>query len=358
MNDDVSYIKETLRLAKKGIGWTNPNPLVGAVIVKNGKILGKGYHHKIGNPHAEIEALRSTTEDITGATIYINLEPCSHFGRTPPCAEAVIKSGLTRVVFANTDPNPKVAGKGMRLMQKAGIEVISGVLEEEAWFLNEAFFTFHEKNRPFVAIKFAASLDGKIATKTNDSKWITNKKARRMARKLRSHYQAILVGSNTVIHDDPHLGTRQRGKKEPLRIILDSTLSVPLESQVLRDTNVLIATTERADKKKKRALQKKGIGILEFTGNKIPLPELLQKLREKDIISVFVEGGGSVLGSFVDTGLVDKVYAFHAPIIVGGKEAISAVQGNGSETIQQSLHLKKIYHKLFEDTLLTIGYTN
>ncbi|MBI2335133.1 bifunctional diaminohydroxyphosphoribosylaminopyrimidine deaminase/5-amino-6-(5-phosphoribosylamino)uracil reductase RibD, partial [Candidatus Daviesbacteria bacterium] len=270
MNQDLKFLKETLKLAKKGLGRVSPNPMVGAVIVKNGQIIGKGYHKKFGFPHAEIEALKNCRENPRGATMYVNLQPCSHFGKTPPCIDAIIKAGIKKVICCSLDPNPKIHGK-------AGIEISAGVLEKEARKLNEAFFTFHEKKRPFIAIKFAASLDGKLATRTGDSKWITNEKAREYARSLRARYQAVLVGKNTFLKDQPHLGVRIKGKKDPLKIVL-------------------------------------GLSI-----NPKNIQDLLSILYKKEIISVLVEGGGKTLGSFIDAKVVDKVYAFHAPIIIGGE---------------------------------------
>lgn len=325
-------MQKVLRLAKKGQSWTFPNPMVGAVIVKNGKAIGEGYHHKVGEFHAEIEAMRQGRTLTQGATLYINLEPCSHFGRTPPCADAIIASGIIRVVCSTLDPNPKVAGKGIEKLKQAGIDVTGGILEKEAKKLNEAFFTFHTKKRPFVAIKFAASLDGKIATSTGDSKWITNEKARMFARRLRGEYQAILVGVNTVLKDNPNLGTRIRGLKDPIRIILDPHSKIPKDAQVLRDNNIIIINKQ------------------------ITIPRLLEMLKEKEIISVLVEGGGKTIGGFVDAGLVDKVYAFHAPIIIGGEKSVNSVSGNGFATIQKSLHLKDITFKKIDDTVLTVGY--
>ncbi|MBI2018424.1 bifunctional diaminohydroxyphosphoribosylaminopyrimidine deaminase/5-amino-6-(5-phosphoribosylamino)uracil reductase RibD [Candidatus Daviesbacteria bacterium] len=328
---DEFFINETLKLAKKGVSWTYPNPMVGALIVKGGRMIGKGYHKVFGLPHAEIEALQKCKENPKGATLYVNLEPCSHFGKTPPCVDTIIQAGITRVVCATLDPNPKVRSFGLAKLQKAGIEVLVGVLESEARTLNEAFFTFHEKKRPFIALKFAASLDGKIATRTGESKWITNEKARKYARSLRGQYQAVLVGINTVLKDNPHLGVRMKGKKDPLRIILGQRVQIPDDAQVLRDQNVLIIKAKK-------------------------IHDLLSVLREKEIISILVEGGGSVLGSFVDAKVVDKVYAFHAPILVGGKKAISAIAGQGVQTISQSIHLKNLSYKRFDDNLLTIGY--
>lgn len=331
MNQDIHFLKETFKLAKKGLSWTNPNPMVGAVIVKNGQIIGKGFHKKAGLPHAEIEALSDLKEDPKGATLYVNLEPCVHWGKTPPCADAIIKAGIKRVVCATKDPNPKVAGKGLALLKKAGIETSVGSLENQARKLNEAFFTYHEKKRPFVAVKFAASLDGKIATRTGDSKWITNQKAREYARGLRSEYQAVLVGVNTIIKDDPHLGVRIKGKKDPLRVVLGSKQQIPRDSQVLRDQNILFIPAKK-------------------------IPDLLAALYKKEIISILVEGGGKTLGRFVDSGLIDKVYAFQTPVLIGGKEAIS-IGGKGAQTLKEALYLKNISFKKFGDNLLTIGYT-
>lgn len=353
---DKFFIKEAHKLAKKGLGWTNPNPMVGAVLVKNGKIIGKGYHKKIGLPHAEIEALKASYENPQGSTLYLNLEPCSHFGKTQPCVDAIIKARISRVVCATLDPNSKVSGKGVDKLKKAGIDVLVGILEDEARLLNEAFFTFHTKKHPFIALKFASSLDGKIATKTGDSKWITSEKARGFARSLRSKYQAVLIGVNTVIYDNPHLGVKDKTKKDPLRIILDPKLRISIDCQVFRDNNVLIATTSMASDKKINLLNQKGISILVFKSKQIPLKDLLAYLKDQEIISLLVEGGGKTLGSFVDEKLFDKVYAFYAPIIIGGEKAVSITQGEGASFIKESIHLKNISHKYFDDNFLLIGY--
>src|SRR3989338_808418 len=350
------FIRKTFHLAKQGMGWTSPNPMVGAVIVREGGIIGHGFHRRVGCPHAEIEALKSAKEDVTGATLYVNLEPCSHYGRTPPCVDAIIKSGIKRIVCSSLDPNPKVHGQGITKLKQAGIDVTVGILENEAQSLNEAFFTFHQKKRPFVAIKFSGSLDGKIATKTGDSKWITCEKARSFARNLRSQYQAILVGINTILRDDPHLGVLVIGKRDPLRIILDSTLKIPLQSQVLRDSNVIIGTTAKASKQKVKQLKGKGIDIIMFDDTTTPIKDLLSELRKREIISLLVEGGGSVLGSFVQSCLVDKLYAFHAPILIGGRSAVSAIEGEGIGLIKDAIRLKNITYKKLDDTFLTVGY--
>lgn len=331
MDEDILFLRETLVLARKGLSWTYPNPVVGAVVVKNGKVIGKGYHKRIGLAHAEIEALNNCKENPRGATLYINLEPCIHFGKTPPCVDSIIRAKIKKVVFSTFDPNPKVNGQGFKKLQKANIEVLTGLLEFEARKLNEAFFTFHTKNRPFIAIKFAASLDGKIATYTGDSKWITNEKARKFARKLRDEYQAVLVGINTVLKDNPHLGVRMKGKKDPLRVIIGSRSQIPDHYSVFRDKNVLII-------------------------NPKSIEDLLSLLKEKEIISVLVEGGGKTLGKFVDAKKVDKIYAFHAPIIIGGERAISAVEGKGFKALSEAVCLKDVSYKKFGDNILTIGY--
>ena len=351
---DAKYLEMTLRLARKGLGRTFPNPMVGAVVVKHDRIIGQGYHRKAGSAHAEVEALAAAGARAKGATLYVNLEPCNHFGRTPPCADVIVAAKIKRVVCCTRDPH-KAARGGIEKLKRAGIAVSFGRLEQEARDLNEAFFTFHETHRPFVAIKFAASLDGKIATYTGDSKWITNERARACARTLRAHHQAILVGINTVLKDDPHLGVRLKNRPDPVRIILDSTLRIPVKSKVLRDTNVLIFTTKRASRKKKRLLAGRGIEVVE-TRSRINVEALMRELYKRGIISVLVEGGGDVLGSFVDARCVDKVHAFHAPILIGGETAKSAVRGRGASSIQQALRLTRVTRKIFGDSMLVSGY--
>jgi diaminohydroxyphosphoribosylaminopyrimidine deaminase/5-amino-6-(5-phosphoribosylamino)uracil reductase len=352
---DEKYMLEALRLAKKGMGWTFPNPMVGAVIVKNNKIIGRGYHKKIDMPHAETEAFTSATEDPAGATMYVTLEPCSHFGRTPPCVDEIIEKGITKIICAIVDPNYKVHGTGLKKLKDAGIQVETGLLTDKARLLNEGFFTFHQKRRPFITLKFAASLDGKIATRTGDSKWITNEKERAYARSLRAEYHAILVGINTVLQDNPNLGARQIGKKDPLRIILDSTLKIPMNSDVLRDNNVLIVTTKKADEKKLEDLQKKPIAVLRFQNDIISIPDLMKELYKKEIVSIFIEGGAETLGSFADAKIVDRVYACYAPIIIGGRGAVSAVKGEGVAKVLDALHLHDIHIKKFDDNFVVIG---
>ncbi|MBI2597033.1 bifunctional diaminohydroxyphosphoribosylaminopyrimidine deaminase/5-amino-6-(5-phosphoribosylamino)uracil reductase RibD [Candidatus Daviesbacteria bacterium] len=343
---DEDYLRECINLAKKGMGHTFPNPMVGSLIVKDAAVIGEGYHKKAGFPHAEIEALKSCKGNAKGATLYVNLEPCVHFGRTPPCAPAIIKAGISKVICANIDPNPRVSGQGIAALKQAGIEITEGVMEKEARELNEAFFTYHIKKRPFVAIKFAASLDGKLATETGDAKWITNQQSRRFARTLRGQYQGVCVGINTVLVDDPHLGVRTKGFKDPFRIILDSTLRIPLQAKVLRDRQVLIITTNLANQTKLGKLQEMGFDVIIFD-EKIAVSKLLNILYQKEIISVLVEGGRSVLDSFIKAKVVDKVYAFHAPLLIGGVKSI-----------KEATRLANISFKELDKDLLTIGYNH
>lgn len=351
---DEFYLKETFRLAKKGLGWTNPNPMVGAVIVKNGKIIGKGYHKKVGLPHAEIEAINLSKTNLKDAIMFTNLEPCCHFGKTPPCTSAIIKAGITKVVCSTLDPNQKVAGQGVIKLKKAGIEVLTGILEDEARILNEAFFTFHLKKRPFIALKFASSLDGKLASKEGDSKWITNEKSRQFVRKLRSKYQAVCVGIKTVLKDDPHLGVRIKGKKDPVRIILDPSLQIPLNAKALRDKNVIIMTNDQASFEKRKELEDKGFKVI-VESSEIKLQKILTILKSMEIISILVEGGGETLGKFIDEKLIDKVYAFHAPVLIGGKDAVS-IGGDGVKFLKDAIKLDKLSFRKIGMDMLTIGY--
>lgn len=356
MDQDIIFLKQTLKLAKKGMGWTNPNPMVGAVLVKNGRVIGKGYHKKAGLDHAEIQALKTSYEDPQGSTLYVNLEPCSHYGKTPPCTDAIIKAGVIRVVCATLDPNTKVNGAGIAQLRKAGIDVSIGVMRDEAKLLNEAFFTFYIKRRPFIALKFASSLDGKIATKIGDSRWITNQKARQFARNLRGQYQAVLAGINTIIQDNPHLGVRIKDKKDPLRIVLDPNLRIPLNCQVLRNSNVLLVTTSQASDKKINLLKKKGAGVLKFSDKQISLTKLLTYLKDEKILSILVEGGGTTSGFFVDEKLFDKVYAFYAPIIIGGNKAKTTIAGEGVYKLKDALYLDSVSFRRFDDNFLLTGY--
>ncbi len=351
---DEHWMDEALRLAKKGAGWTSPNPQVGSVIVKGGKVIGRGFHQRVGSLHAEAEALRAAVGDVHGTTLYVNLEPCSHEGRTPPCADAIIRAGITRVVCATRDPNPLVAGRGIARLRRAGIKVSVGIRSAEARVLNDAFFLFHEQHRPFFALKFAASLDGKLATRTGDSKWITNDRARLFARGLRGEYQAILVGVNTVLRDDPHLGVRSKTNRDPLRIILDPRLRIPLRAKVLRDKNVLVIALSGASPAKKNQLEEYGVAVAVLSGSTISPRALFSEMKKREIISVLVEGGGDTIGRLLDQQCVDTVYAFYAPILVGGKDAVS-VGGNGVKKIKDAPRFKMLVVKRFGDNIMLSG---
>lgn len=360
---DRKMMRNSLRLAKKGCGFVAPNPLVGATIVKNGKIIGEGYHQKFGEAHAEVEAINNASESVKGASIYVSLEPCSHQGKTPACSLALIQHGFKRVIIASLDPNPLVSGKGVKMLKQAGLEVELGILEKEALKLNERFFKFIQTKRPFVAIKMASSLDGKIATSNGDSKWITNEKSRAFAHRLRLQYSSILVGINTVLKDDPSLNVRLKNvkTKNPLRIVLDSKLQIPPEAKIL-DIGIAptwIATTKQASSIKIKQLENLGLTVLvcpEKEG-KIDLLFLLEELGKANIDSLLVEGGGAVNFGFAKEKLVDKVYAFLAPKLIGGERAKTGMEGDGFASLSKVTALKSLSYKKLKNDLLIEAYT-
>ena len=349
-----------LSLAKKGEGKVSPNPMVGALLVKNGKILARGYHHFFGGPHAEIEVIRRAKEKVRGSTLYITLEPCSHFGKTPPCTQAIIKGGISKVIAATLDPNPLNSGKGIEELKRGGIETEVGVCEKEAREINEAFFKFMEKKVPFVIVKAAASLDGKIATQTGQSKWITGLEARKLAHKMREKVDAILVGVNTVIRDNPSL--LPPSKKNFFRIILDSTLQTPLEARVLKDqtkAQTLIFTTPRASKEKLNRLENKAVKVVIMGRDdekRVSLEEVLLELGRLEILTLLVEGGGEVIGSFFEKKYVDKVFLFLAPRIIGGKSSLTWVEGKGVKILSQTPRIEVRSFKKIGEDLLVEGY--
>ncbi|MEA2021339.1 MAG: bifunctional diaminohydroxyphosphoribosylaminopyrimidine deaminase/5-amino-6-(5-phosphoribosylamino)uracil reductase RibD [Candidatus Caldatribacteriota bacterium] len=323
MDKDIFFMQRVLRLAKKGMGTTSPNPMVGSILVKNGEIIGEGFHRKAGEAHAEIIALKIAGERARGADLYVTLEPCSHYGKTPPCVEAVIKSGVKRAVIAMQDPNPLVAGRGIKRLKEAGIEVIVGVMEEEAKKLNEVFIKYITTKRPFVIGKIAQSLDGKIALSTGESKWITSEPAREKVHELRNWYDAVMVGIGTVLSDDPLLTCRLPGKrKTQTRIIVDSTAKIPLNARIFKHTEgrVIVATTDMADKKKIKTLRSKELDLIETNAKdgKVNLIQLLDILGNMGITSVLVEGGSRLLTSLIRENLIDKLIIFLAPMFLGG----------------------------------------
>ncbi|MEW9124599.1 MAG: bifunctional diaminohydroxyphosphoribosylaminopyrimidine deaminase/5-amino-6-(5-phosphoribosylamino)uracil reductase RibD [Thermotaleaceae bacterium] len=353
-------MQKALTLAKHGLGYVNPNPLVGAVIVKEGRIIGEGYHAQYGQDHAEIHAFKQATEDVKGATLYVTLEPCSHYGKTPPCAKAIVEKGIKKVVIAMTDPNPLVAGKGIQFLQEAGIEICTGVLEKEAKKLNEIFIKYITTAHPFCTLKTAMTLDGKIATSRRDSRWVTGEAAREIVHQLRHQYSGIMVGIGTILADDPLLTTRLNGTsgKNPIRIILDSTGRIPLQSKVLQcnqHTKTIVAVTEEADRNKLTAIESSGAEII-LTPTKdqqVDLAYLMKILGEKKIDSILLEGGSSLNYSAICAGVVDKVIAFIAPKIIGGASAPTPIGGEGIQKMEDAISLKDITAmKIGEDLML------
>ena len=331
------YMRMAIEEAKKGEGFTSPNPLVGAVIVKDDKVIGIGYHQKYGENHAEINAFldaQKKGEDVEGADIYVTLEPCSHYGKTPPCADAIIKNKIKKVIIGCVDSNPKVAGNGIKKLKDAGIEVIVNVLEDECRKLNEVFFYYIANKRPFVVMKYAMTMDGKISTVSGKSKWITSEKSREHSHRFRNKYSAIMVGINTVIEDNPTLNCRLPNTKNPIRIILDSSLKIDLKSNICKtakEIKTFIAAVSNDDKKIKE-LESLGIEIIktESDNGRVNLKELMKILgEEKNIDSVYVEGGASLHASLIEERLVNKVLVYIAPKIFGGVKAKSPIGGEG-----------------------------
>ncbi|MEW6182779.1 MAG: bifunctional diaminohydroxyphosphoribosylaminopyrimidine deaminase/5-amino-6-(5-phosphoribosylamino)uracil reductase RibD [Bacillota bacterium] len=358
---EETLLLRTFELATYALGRTSPNPLVGAVVVNGGRIVGEGYHRKAGLPHAEIEALMAAGEAARGATLYINLEPCCHTGRTGPCTEAIITAGIKRVVAAMADPNPLVAGRGFARLKEAGVEVDTGLLEKEARRLNEYFIKYITTNRPFVISKTAMSLDGKIATVTGDSKWITGEPARDYVHRMRDSSDAVLVGIGTVLKDDPSLTTRLAGGgRDPARIILDSMARMPLESRVFTQESeapTIIAVTEMAPSERVAALRQAGAEVIICgSGTRVALDYLLLELARREIVSILVEGGGTVNASFWQQGLVDKVVWFIAPLVIGGREAPGPVGGSGIRNLSKAVRLADVSIKELGADLCVEGY--
>ncbi|MFE4351904.1 bifunctional diaminohydroxyphosphoribosylaminopyrimidine deaminase/5-amino-6-(5-phosphoribosylamino)uracil reductase RibD [Peribacillus butanolivorans] len=343
MNNDQYYMKLALDLAASAKGKTNPNPVVGAVIVKDGVIAGTGIHRKAGEPHAEVHAFKMAGDYAENATLYVTLEPCSHYGKTPPCANLVKESGVRRVVVATQDPNPEVAGRGISILRDAGIEVVVGVLEKEAQRLNERFIHNMITNRPFVISKYAMTLDGKLATHTGHSKWITGEESRHSVHLLRDEVDAILIGIGTVLADNPSLTTRlpEGGGKNPIRIILDSELRVPLDANIVQvsDAKTVIVTHENASVDKIAALSEKGIEfiIVPKTDAGLDLRILMEELYKKGITDVLLEGGSEVNASFLRAGLIDKYLIYVAPKLLGGRNSLTPFSGINVDTMDEAM---------------------
>lgn len=357
---DEKYMRLAMQLAGNAIGRTSPNPLVGAVIVKDNRVVGCGWHRKAGTPHAEVHALNQAGELAQGADVYVTLEPCAHYGKTPPCAKALVEAKVKNVYGGLLDVNPKVAGKGFKILEDAGIHVEYGFLQDELRKQNEVFFKWIEHKKPFIVLKAAMTLDGKIATATGQSKWITNETSRAYGYKLRDIYDGIMVGINTVIEDNPMLTARVDGGKNPIRIVVDSSLKIDINANVVQDKSAktIVATTDKADKDKILKLQAQDVDVIvvdKDKNDKVDIEKLLDILGQQNICSILVEGGATLSGSFVAKKLVDKVYFFIAPKIVGGKEAKTPVAGTGILNLQEALALKDIQIEKLEEDILIIG---
>lgn len=349
------YMRRAIELAKKGIGFVNPNPLVGAVIVKNGEIIGEGYHAKYGELHAERNAIKNCKSDMSGADMFVTLEPCCHYGKNPPCTDAVIESGVKRVFVGSSDPNPLVAGKGIEILRNSGIEVVESFLKDECDELNDIFFHYITTNTPYVIMKAAVSLDGKIAAKSGDARWITNEKSRAHTHETRKRVSAIMVGVNTVIADDPMLNCRTENPSNPIRVICDSNLRIPLNSQIVKTAHeiptIIAAVSDNTEKAKE--LQKFGIEIIKTAENnrRVDFVDLMKKLGERKIDSVLIEGGGTLHASALKSGIVNKLHVYIAPKIIGsdGKNAVAEM---GIEKVCDAIQFKNPQITRFDDDVL------
>lgn len=358
--EDEYWMKRALHLAERGRGTTSPNPMVGAVLVKEGRVVGEGYHARAGEDHAEIVALKKAGAEAKGATLYINLEPCTHYGRTPPCAPALIEAGVKRVVIGMEDPNPVVQGKGVALLREAKLEVKVGVCQEASKILNEAFSKYIQSGQPFISLKVASTLDGKIATRYGESKWITGEESRRFVHRLRSDVDGVLVGVGTVLRDDPLLTARIRKGRDPRRIVLDSRLRTPEKAKVIQEDpeKTILATTPFAPEERIHAFVKKGVNVLivDPSQGRVDLRSLLQRLGEMKMTSLLVEGGGQVNGSFLIEGLVDKFFFFLSPKLIGGDRAPGMFGGSGVENLGEAIQIEKMKVKRIGEDLLVVGY--
>ena len=356
MEQDRQYMKMALELAQKGMGFTAPNPMVGAVIVKNGRIIGQGYHRKYGELHAEREALAVCTEEPKGASIYVTLEPCCHYGKQPPCVNAILEAGIRRVIIGSSDPNPLVAGKGIRILKDHGIEVTENILKEECDKLNEAFFFYIQNKKPYVVMKYAMTMDGKIAAYTGESKWVTGEAARIHVQKQRLKYTGIMVGVGTVLADDPMLTCRLENSRNPVRIICDSHLRTPLTSKIVRteETIPTILESSSKDQQKIKNYEELGCQVLyvpEKNGH-IDLNRLMELLGAAKIDSILLEGGGSLNWSALESGIVQKVQTYIAPKLFGGEEAKTPVEGKGFPDPASAVLLKNSEMIRLEDDFL------
>lgn len=359
---DEKYMRMALRLAEKARGRTSPNPMVGAVVVQDGKVIARGWHKRAGEPHAEAIALKKAGAAAEGATLYVTLEPCSHTDkRTPPCSPLVIQSGVKRVVVAMLDPNPKVSGGGIKSLRAVGIEVTTGMLEAETRVMNEAYIKHVTTGLPFVTLKIAQTLDGKIATARGESQWITGEKAREEGHRLRDSNDAVLVGINTVLKDNPSLTTRVPGGRDPIRVIVDSTLRMPLNAKVLKQKSsakTIVATLASAPKGKTTKLQKAGAEVVTVrsSAGRVDLRDLMKKLGKMDIMSVLFEGGAEINFSALKSGIADKTVLFIAPMLMTGKDSLCSIGGTSPVKLSRALRLRDVTTRFVGQDLMVEGY--
>ena len=366
---EEKYMRRAIELAKKGSGHVNPNPLVGAVIVRDGEIIGEGYHECYGQLHAERNAIANAKKrgnSLEGSTIYVTLEPCCHYGKTPPCTEAIIEEKIARVVVGSDDPNPLVSGKGFQMLREKGIEVIPHFLKEKCDAMNHVFFHYIRTGTPYVAMKYAMTMDGKIACYTGDSKWVTGEESRAHVQTLRNHYKGIMAGIGTVLADDPMLNCRIEGGKDPIRIITDSHLRIPMDSQLVRTAGqqpLIVACLPDADEEKAAQLQEKGVEVLRIPGvttaditeeqkEVISLPVLMKELGARKIDGILLEGGGQLNESALQAGIVDRIYCYIAPKIFGGAQAKTPVEGQGLTRAADAWQFNRIGMQEFGQDIL------
>ena len=365
MQKKEEYMRRALELARKGEGHTSPNPMVGCVVVKDGRIISEGYHEKYGEFHAESNALTRCTEDTAGADLYVTLEPCCHQGKTPPCTDIIIEKKIARVFVGSMDSNPLVAGKGVQILRDHGIYVETGILDAECRKLNEVFYHYIATKTPFVVMKYAMTLDGKIACATGDSKWVTGEIARTQVHRMRGRYRGIMVGIGTVLADDPMLNCRVEGGVDPVRIICDSNLHIPTESQIVKtasDIETIVACSQEAleserKQEKIRRLKEAGIQIIGTEGaHGVNLVELMKKLGGQNIDSILLEGGGTLNASALEDGIVNKVYAYIAGKLIGGMDARSPVEGMGIDRMADAITLQNMEIEKLGDDFCIVGY--
>ena len=365
MQKKEEYMRRALELARKGEGHTSPNPMVGCVVVKDGRIISEGYHEKYGEFHAERNALTRCTEDTAGADLYVTLEPCCHQGKTPPCTDIIIEKKIARVFVGSMDSNPLVAGKGIQILRDHGIYVETGILDAECRKLNEVFYHYIATKTPFVVMKYAMTLDGKIACATGDSKWVTGEIARTQVHRMRGRYRGIMVGIGTVLADDPMLNCRVEGGVDPVRIICDSNLHIPTESQIVKtasDIETIVACSQEAleserKQEKIRRLKEAGIQIIGTEGaHGVNLVELMKKLGGQNIDSILLEGGGTLNASALEDGIVNKVYAYIAGKLIGGMDARSPVEGMGIDRMADAITLQNMEIEKLGDDFCIVGY--